>query len=108
MPITSHTARRIQVRPVRLSIMASEIRIPMMGTNGTHGVLNGRSISGLRRRITHTPAHTITNASNVPMLTISSSTLIGSDAANAATNVPTVSEEIQGVRNVLWTLLNMA
>src|SRR5689334_8288883 len=101
MPITSHTASRIQVRPVRLTIIASEITIPRMGTTGTHGVLNGRSRLGSLRRITHTPAHTITNASSVPMLTISSRTLIGKEAASTATKVPTVIEEIHGVRNLL-------
>src|SRR5579859_2898155 len=98
IPITSHTAKRIHVSVARLIIMASEITIPRMGTTGTHGVLKGRGSSGLRFRKTHTPAHTITNASNVPMETISSSTLMGSDAARTATKKPTVSDEIHGVR----------
>src|SRR5450755_4210817 len=106
--MTSQTARRIQVSPVRLTIMAIEIKIPIIGTNGTHGVLNERGRSGSRRQISHTPAHTITKASSVPMLTISSRTLMGSDAASAATKVPTVREEIHGVRNFGWTLLNIA
>src|SRR5882672_632185 len=98
--MTSHTNKRIQVIGVRLNIIASEITIPRIGTSGTRGVRNGRGKSGLRRRRIHTPAQTMTNASNVPMLTISVSTLIGSEAASTATKMPTVRVEIQGVRNL--------
>src|SRR6266852_2652626 len=96
----SQTTSRIQVIGVRLNIIVSEITIPRIGTSGTSGVRNGRGRSGRRRRRTHTPAQTITKASNVPMLTISSSTLIGKDAASTATKKPTVKVEIQGVRNL--------
>src|SRR6266403_400395 len=56
----------------------------------------------------HTPAQTMTKANNVPMLTISVSTSMGRDAASTATNTPTVSVEIQGVRKRGWTALNRA
>src|SRR6201993_1549577 len=81
--------------------------MPMMGTNGTHGVLNGRCRLGLRRRMIHTPAHTITKASSVPMFTMSPRRLMGSDAARKATQVPTIRVEIQGVRNLGWTALKV-
>ncbi len=103
----SQTANRIHVTRVRLNIMANEITIPRIGTRGTIGVRNGRASSGLRRRRIHTPAQTMTKASKVPMLTISVSTSIGRDAASTATNMPTVSVEIQGVRKRRWTALNM-
>ena len=92
--------------PVRLNIIANEVMIPRIGTNGTSGVRNGRSKSGLRRRMIHTPPQTMTNASRVPMLTISASTLIGRDAASTATKSPTVNVEIQGVRKRGWTARN--
>src|SRR5262249_3964911 len=107
MPRINQTTRRIHVGLVRVSIKPSDIRIPMIGVKGTHGALNGRSRSGLRRRRIHTPAETMTNASSVPMLTISVSTLIGKDAARAATKNPTVRVEIQGVRKRGWTELNI-
>src|ERR1700730_2461607 len=106
--MVSQTANRIQVTRVRLSIMANEITIPRIGTRGTSGVRKGRASSGLRRRMIHTPAQTMTKASNVPMLTISVSTSIGRDAASTATKIPTVRVEIQGVRKRGWTALNSA
>src|SRR6476469_7904710 len=77
----------------------------MIGTKGTHGVLNGRSRLGLLRRTIQTPAQTITNASRVPMVTMSPSRLMGRDAARKATQVPTIRVEIHGVRNFGCTAL---
>lgn len=48
-----------------------------MGTNGTHGVRNGRGCPGLLRRKTITAMQTIMNASNVPMFTIFPMSSIG-------------------------------
>src|SRR5450432_2286459 len=96
----SQTTNRIHVIGVRLNIFVREITMPKMGTSGTRGVRNGRAISGWRQPKIHTPAHTRTKASNVPMLTISSSTLMGRDAAKMATKIPTVNVEIQGVLNL--------
>src|SRR5947209_3254733 len=107
IPSTSHTASRSHVTPFRLAIIANEMTMPRMGTRGTIGVLNGLGRFGSRRRSTQMPAHTITNANRVPMLTISSSTLMGNDAASAATNTPTVMDDIQGVRNFGCTALNI-
>src|SRR6202050_5813607 len=93
----SQTTRRIQVAAGRLAISPSETRTPMIGTNGTHGVLNGRGKSGRRRRRIHVPAETITKASNVPMLTSSPKMSIGRKAAKNATQVPTKMVAIHGV-----------
>ena len=70
----------------------------MIGTNGTHGVLKGRTKSGRLRRKTQVPAETMTNANNVPMLTSSPKTSIGTNAAKKATQTPTKIVDIQGVR----------
>src|SRR5260370_2665189 len=94
--MAKQTAGRIEVSQVKVTIMAREINMPMMGVKGTQGVLNGRGSFGSRRRRTHTPAQTMTKASNVPMLTISSRTFMGSDAARTPTNVPTAIEQIHG------------
>src|SRR6185437_51801 len=82
-----------------------ENNMPRIGTRGTHGVLNGRGKSGLRRRNTHTPAETMANASRVPMFTMSPSWLMGSDAASSATKKPTLIVEIHGVRKRGWITL---
>src|SRR5664279_515557 len=105
MPIASQMIRRSHVSPGRLAIKASEITIPRMGTRGTSGVLKGRCSSGRRTRRIHTPAHTITNASNVPMLTSSPRIPMGTREAKMATNSPTVMDEIHGVRNLGCTCL---
>src|SRR6185312_4316466 len=105
MPMISHITRRSQVTAGRLYIHQRENNTPRMGTSGTHGVLNGRGKSGLRRRSTHTPAETMANASNVPMLTMSPSSLMGSEAASKATKKPTLSVESQGVRKRGWIVL---
>ena len=69
-PIISHTIRRIQVIPFSPAISPSETMIPIIGTNGTHGVRKGRFSSGRLTRRIQTAEHTITNARSVPMLTI--------------------------------------
>src|ERR1035438_3367563 len=78
---------------------------PMMGTNGTHGVLKGRGRSGSRTRRIHTPAQTIVKANRVPMLVSSARIEIGSAAASVATQSPTTMVEIHGVRKRGWILL---
>ena len=70
------------------AIKANEIMMPRIGTSGTHGVRNGRCRSGRRLRSISTPAHTMTNASNVPMLTSSPRIPIGTTDAKTATNSP--------------------
>src|SRR5436305_548956 len=68
MPIISQMIKRSHVSPGRPAIISKEISAPMIGTNGTRGVLKGRGSSGSVRRSIHTPAQTITNASNVQMI----------------------------------------
>lgn len=76
------------------SIINKEIAMPMIGTNGTIGVLNGRGRSGFVLRIIQTPAQTITNASKVPMLTNSPRIEIGMTEAKMATKIPTKIDEM--------------
>jgi len=59
--------------------------MPMMGTNGTSGVLKVRAASGFFTRITHTPAHTMTNAKRAPMLVTWPTMLNGRKAEKGAT-----------------------
>src|SRR5262249_18201894 len=103
--MSSHAIRRIQVSSGRLAINDSEIRMPIIGVNGTQGVLNGLFRSGRLLRNTHTPAQTMTNASSVPMLTNWPRTLIGKRPEKVATSNPTTIDEIHGVRNRGWIAL---
>src|SRR5947209_1702108 len=104
-PMTSQTTSRIQVAVARLYIMAAEITMPMIGVNGTHGVTKARFTSVPRARNTQTPAHTMMNASKVPMETIWPSTSIGVRAPARATQMPTKIVERYGVRKRGCTLL---
>ena len=56
--------------------------MPMMGTNGTQGVRNGRGWLGFVRRKTITAMQTITKASSVPMFTMSADVINWHRAAN--------------------------
>lgn len=58
-----------------------------MGTKGTNGVLNGRSISGDFMRKIQTPILTNTKANNVPKEVRSPATLPGIKAANKPTKM---------------------
>src|SRR5215472_8611822 len=96
---------RAHVAPPRLTIISSDTVIPIIGVNGIHGATNARGTSVLRTRISQTPAHTITNASSVPIETSSLRTLIGVSAATVATTPPTRIVEMYGVRNRVCTAL---
>ena len=67
-------------------IIAKQITAPKIGTNGTSGVLNGRSISGDLRLSIQTPRLTNTKANKVPNEVKSPATLPGTNAAKAPTN----------------------
>ena len=69
--------------------MYAEMRMPIMGVKGTQGVTNARFTSVPRARRTQMPAHTMMNASKVPMETISPSTSMGVSAPAMATHNPT-------------------
>src|ERR1043166_8554827 len=102
MPITSQMTRRIHVSNGKERISQNAASIPQMGVKGTHGVLNGRGISGRLRRSTQTPAQTITKASSVQILTNSPRMPIGISAAKNATKIPTMMVDFHGVRNFGW------
>src|SRR5712692_1306518 len=104
--MTSQMINRSQVAPGKLAIRPAETSTPMIGTNGTHGVLNGRGRSGRLLRRIHVPAETITKASSVPMLTSSPRISIGTKAEKKATQIPTKMVEIHGVRKRGWTALH--
>lgn len=67
-------------------IIAKQTIIPIIGTNGTIGVLNGRALSGSFLLMIHTPALTNTKANKVPILVRSPATLPGTKHAKAPTN----------------------
>ena len=77
-----------------------------MGTSGTRGVLKGRLRSGEVRRSTHTPPHTMTKASSVPMETSSPSRPMGNTPAMTQATAPVMSVATYGVRNLGCTLPN--
>src|SRR5579862_1516956 len=95
----SQMSKRHQVLAGRLAMAASDVRIPRIGTRGTRGVLKGRGRSGRLRRRIHTPAQTITKARSVPIFTRTARSPIGIIDAKIATQTPTTSDEIHGVRN---------
>src|SRR6476646_3593213 len=102
MPMISQMMRRNHVSPGKERISQNAESMPAIGVKGTHGVLNGRGISGRLRRSTQTPAQTITKASSVPMLTNSPRIPIGISAAKNATKIPTMMVDFHGVRNFGW------
>ena len=69
-----------------------------MATNGTAGTLKARSMSGRRRRMIHTPAHTRMNANNVPMLVISPTTSSGMNAPKIDVKTKKSMFDLYGVR----------
>src|SRR5471032_1109185 len=100
--MASQTISRSQFDQPSEYIIAKFQTMPRMGTSGTSGVLNGRGASGFFTRITHTPAHTITNANSVPMLVIWPTMLSGRKAENGATKKKNSMFERHGVWNFGW------
>ena len=86
--MSSQTSSRIHVSNGSVSISPRHETIPRIGTSGTSGVRNGRSSSGRLRRSTHTPPHTSTNASSVPMFTSWPRIWIGNSPVKTATAIP--------------------
>src|SRR5271157_2201573 len=95
----SHTISRAQFDQPSEYIMAKFQTMPRIGTSG---VLNGRGASGFFTRITHTPAHTITNANRVPMLVMCPTMLRGRNAENGATKKKNSMLDRHGVLNFGW------
>ena len=81
------------------SIWPKQIIAPAIGINGTQGVRNCRSRSGLVFRRTTTLKQTIVKASNVPMETIELRTSIGRTPARTAAHKPVNNVGVVGVRN---------
>ena len=99
MPITSQMMSRVHVSSGKLDIRPKENQLRRIGTSGTIGVLKGRCRSGRRPARLHTPAHTMTNASNVPMLTNSPRMPIGIRAAKMATTAHRRSPRSRGAES---------
>ena len=74
----------------------------MIGSSGTEGVRNGRSIFGFVRRSTATAIATTTNAKSVPIETISASVASGTKAAMTATTTVVPMVIRNGVENFGW------
>lgn len=68
--MASQTARRSQLSIGKEAIINTQTIIPMIGTNGTKGVLNGRSKLGSDLRRTNIPTQTNVKANKVPILTM--------------------------------------
>ena len=81
MPIAIHPISRSQLCAPSPNIIEKHTIIPKIGTKGTHGVRNGRGISGLDFLIINIPAQTNTNANKVPILVISPTISPGTTAA---------------------------
>lgn len=90
----------------REAIWRKQIEAPRIGTTGTHGVLNGLSMSGLVFLRTITLIQTIIKASNVPIETSSPRMLIGRMPAMIMAIVPVIMVLIYGVLNLGCTLEN--
>src|SRR5213079_614207 len=81
------------------NIKSRQVSMPRIGVKGTKGTRNGRSAAGCVRRMMSTAAQTMTKAKSVPMLTTSSNTVMGKNAASVATKRPVTRVDFQGVRN---------
>ena len=82
------------------AICRKHIEAPRIGTRGTHGVLNGRLMSGFDFLNTQTLRQTIIKASNVPIETNSPSILIGRIPAIIIATVPVIIVLTYGVLNL--------
>ena len=98
-PTTIQIMAEIKVSLPNENIMAEQTTIPKIGTNGTSGVLNGRIAVGFLTRNTQMPAHTNTNANNVPKLVKSPAMLPGTNPANKPTKIKSRAFDLKGVRN---------
>src|SRR6218665_918496 len=98
-PMASHTNKRIQVSSGNENIMTRQVTIPRIGTNGTNGVLNGRSASGCCLRRIKIPRQTMTKANKVPILVISPTTLIGTKPAKRLMKIQSTQFDLDGVWN---------
>ena len=84
--------------------MHKQVRIPIIGTKGTKGVLKARGTSGMVLRTIRMAAQTKVNARSVPILVISPATCAGINPANRLTS--TINRQLlcTGVRK-RWLIL---
>src|SRR6185503_2131113 len=101
--MASQTINRSQFAGPSEYIMAKFQMMPRIGITGTHGVRNGRGVSGYVRRMIKTAAHTMTNANSVPILVMCPTTESGRKAENGVTKSMNSKFERHGVRNLGWT-----
>src|SRR5919206_5167252 len=102
-PMASQTMSRHQFSGGSENISIRQVRMPMIGMNGTHGQRNGRSAFGYFLRMINTAVQTMTKASSVPMLVRCSSASMGSSPAATQTQIPIRMVDFHGVRNFGWT-----
>ena len=93
-PIANQINSLNQVSQGIKHIIAKQTKIPKIGINGTKGTLNGRSALGSVFLKIKIPAQTITKANKVPILVISPTTFIGTNAANNAIKIQMFYEHV--------------
>ena len=96
-PIAIHIISLAQVSHGKESICRIQIPAPKMGISGTHGVLNGRGISGFFTLRMMIPMQTMAKASNVPIETSSPRILIGRIPASISATKPVMRVLTYGV-----------
>ena len=105
-PTASQIINLNQVSPGSENIINRQQTIPNIGIKGTNGVLKALGRSGCVLRKMIIPAHTNTNASKVPILVISPTTVAGTKAANKLTNTMNKRFDLEGVPNLGCTSEN--
>src|ERR1035438_5930762 len=88
------------VKRSREIIISEQTPIPRIGTNGTNGVLIGRTALGSLLRRIQIPAQTKTNASKVPIEVRSPAMLPGINPPKIPTNKKSMRLDLYGVRNL--------
>ena len=101
--MASHTTKRICVIVGSMTTRTPQKRIAKIGMSGTKGQRNGRTRSGAFLRRMMTDAETMMKAPNVPILTISATTPIGTRPARMDDTTATNKELRTGVL-VFWLI----
>ncbi len=106
-PIINQTANLTQVSQGKNTIMAIQVKMPKIGIKGTKGTLNGRLASGFVFLKIKMPTQTIKKANKVPMLVISPTTFMGTNAAKSPINTQSIMFDLYGVLNFACTSENI-
>lgn len=96
-PIINQRKSRIQFSQPKKNIIIRQTRIPARGTKGTKGVLKGRGRPGSMYLNTRTPAQTVANANNVPILVMLPTRSRGAKAPMIPTKAMSTRLDRQGV-----------